>query len=158
MLTACGIETRPIVSVSDSIDLSCNSAYRLRYWNCTRYSIISNYIVKLQQCLPLAVLKQHKISRYFVIFRCCNSAYRLRYWNRKARAFFTSSLRLQQCLPLAVLKPHFARLKLLGSLRCNSAYRLRYWNKAFSITAPTLFAVATVLTACGIETSRHVHP
>ena len=56
VLTACGIETRAILNVPSF--LSCNSAYRLRYWN-SWYSLTS------QSCTP----------------SCCNSAYRLRYWN-----------------------------------------------------------------------------
>ena len=63
---------------------------------------------------------------------------------------------LQQHLPLAVLKLS-AKLEPVEEgyvgKSCNSTYRLRYWN---SVKATTVFCfvvtVATVLTACGIET------
>ena len=59
----------------------------------------------------------------------CNSAYRLRYWNHCNE--------LQQRL---------------WTRRCNSAYRLRYWNLTHLLHLANLLHVATVLTACGIET------
>mgnify|MGYP003087518491 CR=1 FL=1 len=61
--------------------------------------------------------------------RCCNSTYRLRYWNLFVRLGFLTDL----------------------SLCCNSTYRLRYWNYGFPNIHRQLW-VATVLTACGIET------
>ena len=60
----------------------------------------------------------------------CNSAYRLRYWNdEQGKRIKTATLWLQQCLPLAVLK-------------------LSLSKKLVHI----FLIVATVLTACGIET------
>ena len=88
MLTACGIET----------------VYHLYAF------LLTN---KLQQCLPLAVLKPCTIF---------NS-------HRKGRVW------LQQCLPLAVLK----QILDFGS----------FWNYQST--------VATVLTACGIETGQYHH-
>ena len=91
-------------------------------------------MVQLQQYLPLAVLKlvMKKIS---VI--------------RK-----NGVIALQQYLPLAVLKriqPLSFSYFLLES--CNSTYRLRYWNYIGLAPQGTLRQeVATVLTACGIET------
>ena len=110
----------------------------------------------LQQCLPLAVLKLDGSVFVSRNFTSCNSAYRLRYWN----IIIGTSI-------------------YVNHLGCNSAYRLRYWNNAKS-SRPTLRAlmlqqylplavlklsvkrylkfppvtnsVATVLTACGIET------
>ena len=109
---------------------SCNSAYRLRYWNAC------NGIVAL-----------------IVFIVCCNSAYRLRYWNKAQTILLVPIGELQQCLPFTVLKlinitfsPFtdmklqqclpFTVLKLASELfisygfisSCNSAYRLRYWN------------------------------
>ena len=56
VLTACGIETRDFHASILSQLLSCNSTYRLRYWNfLLTLTIIGSY--KLQQYLPLAVLK-----------------------------------------------------------------------------------------------------
>ena len=62
--------------------LSCNSAYRLRYWNIT------------VRPLRLSFTKGR-----------CNSAYRLRYWNNRSVSSNNFNLRsLQQCLPFTVLK------------------------------------------------------
>ena len=98
------LATRALVFIM--LTPSCNSAYRLRYWNLSVPFSISNSM------------------------QGCNSAYRLRYWNASnlsARA--SASALLQQCLPLAVLKPTL---------------------QSFSVTP--ILIVATVLTACGIET------
>ena len=59
---------------------SCNSAYRLRYWNAIY------------------------INRDWWYVSSCNSAYRLRYWNETLPVEVVSFIKLQQCLPLAVLK------------------------------------------------------
>ena len=131
---------------------SCNSAYRLRYWNKYLESE-SPDIFKLQQCLPFTVLKLEGFSEFtFRYFRCCNSAYRLRYWNAILKWNTLSiSVGLQQCLPFTVLKPSgfavFATsdwscniptvygietrnqsTRKLFLVSCNSTYRLRYWN------------------------------
>ena len=46
-------------------------------------------------------------------------------------------------------------VKVVDYLGCNSAYRLRYWNaNSSSLGLPVSLSVATVLTACGIETER----
>ena len=59
---------------------------------------------------------------------------------------------LQQCLPLAVLKRKISVLKKSRYPSCNSAYRLRYWNYHGVVLLSLDSVVATVLTACGIET------
>ena len=132
MLTACGIET--IVQQG------------------TMWTVFGG---RLQQCLPLAVLKpstnmifllscrvatvltacgietvvteSNKIKKY----GGCNSAYRLRYWNDRS----------------------ISSLDIINT-SCNSAYRLRYWNfhDVGCYTYSKCSLVATVLTACGIET------
>ena len=54
----------------------------------------------------------------------------------------------------------FLRLVAIKLLKgCNSAYRLRYWNTPPWIKGggANFGRVATVLTACGIETLYHVH-
>ena len=109
VLTACGIETQLRISNAFGFSfLSCNSTYRLRYWN------LMNYMVPLKW-----------------LHWCCNSTYRLRYWNR------------------AIL----VAPKAFVSLRCNSTYRLRYWNMYQLLVGIRIEQhVATVLTACGIET------
>ena len=57
VLTVYGIETVEKVPLHMVIQ-SCNSAYRLRYWN----------------------LLDSRVARQ-LLDECCNSAYRLRYWN-----------------------------------------------------------------------------
>ena len=189
--------TKPVVIMP-----CCNSAYRLRYWNFATLCASSesspvatvltacgietwkiprakpNYW-RLQQCLPLAVLKLTIPGTQGVQGKRCNSAYRLRYWNqlyflgsfrlryelqqclplavlklmRKILLLSASSGSLQQCLPLAVLKPSRPSSVLASTLAgCNSAYRLRYWNPHQLRLNPLFRRVATVLTACGIET------
>ena len=133
MLTACGIETPAYRGVYTRQRFCCNSAYRLRYWNILNYLKHDvRTLLLLQQCLPLAVLKLAAIlDAKITLFLSCNSAYRLRYWNNLWFAINQIILyMLQQCLPLAVLK----------HCRCTAIVHTEY-------------AVATVLTACGIETS-----
>ena len=65
---------------------------------------LSTFIITLQQCLPLAVLKPS---------------------NRILYAPFLLNM-LQQCLPLAVLKQKERDAAVAGYNGCNSAYRLRY--------------------------------
>ena len=133
----------------------------------------------LQQCLPLAVLKQNKFRIVrpegtlvaTVLTACgietmnnfgaehhrqrCNSAYRLRYWNflaliQRVRNDLgcNSAYRLRywnfRNVPM-LLQPYGC---------CNSAYRLRYWNYKKFLEIWYCGHVATVLTACGIETTR----
>ena len=181
VLTACGIETCRC-NLARSLRVSCNSAYRLRYWNVgigtdtfpsIAFSCNSAYRLRywnwkvlatfkedkirtLQQCLPLAVLKRRNdfTESDAVIIRC-NSAYRLRYWNSKSSFNFSkfisccnSAYRLRYWND--VLHPNVLQTR---PHRCNSAYRLRYWNiTVVSASYSILWLVATVLTACGIET------
>ena len=109
--------------------LSCNSTYRLRYWNDTRYRKARN------------------------TYMCCNSTYRLRYWNFpriKIQDGDTLSVAtvltvygietevhqdppysyggLQQYLPFTVLKQEYRTAYWAWKEGCNSTYRLRYWN------------------------------
>ena len=112
----------------------------------------------LQQCLPLAVLKRvNCYSWYIPPVYSCNSAYRLRYWNRKElfRSEAISVSALQQCLPLAVLKLSHNRSWLPricdGLQQCLPLAVLKPALHAALIVHKFLI-VATVLTACGIET------
>ena len=127
--TVYGIETLP-PSDATWASRSCNSTYRLRYWNISTSSNKPSTFDKLQQHLPFTVLKPfclgHQallsigvataptvygietivlITAFWIAF-CCNSTYRLRYWN-----YHKISLTQQRIL-----------------LSCNSTYRLRYWN------------------------------
>ena len=129
---------KPASSLKASIiSLRCNSTYRLRYWNDT-----DSYVVCVYEDAAI----------------CCNSTYRLRYWNFTIYyCYFDNRTRLlQQYLPLAVLKHHNHPHK-------GDSYRLRLqqylplavlkphrWFHTISVSK--LFMVATVLTACGIET------
>ena len=152
VLTACGIETISNAKSSrPTFRACCNSAYRLRYWNVvlkedkqfnfsnyvatvltacgieTNLLIkITNIMVKLQQCLPLAVLKP--CHPYQFLPQCvslrCNSAYRLRYWNDI---------------------PFFLRLGDRIRSRCNSAYRLRYWNSKSTLNQ---YEICSTLQQC----------
>ena len=113
---------------------SCNSSYRLRYWNDTCV-LFSTHRVKLQQLLPFTVLKPtdtanttyltkgdvataltvygietscQSIYRFSSYLNGCNSSYRLRYWNwNDTWSFWPFTLHvLQQLLPFTVLKPY----------------------------------------------------
>ena len=90
-------------------------------------------IIPLQQYLPLAVLKQ-------LLFRLCKAVPK----------------RLQQYLPLAVLKPFAATHKASFDLMLQQYLPLAVLKQAASfISFVVLFGVATVLTACGIETAPY---
>ena len=89
--------------------LSCNSTYRLRYWN-KAWSII-----------------------LYLKFKSCNSTYRLRYWNGLGIDTKPSNLTLLVATVLTVYgietqrKRYYRRFRRVS--RCNSTYRLRYWNQ-----------------------------
>ena len=113
---------------------SCNSTYRLRYWN-SRIQVLA------------------------ASMECCNSTYRLRYWN--LLIFFNKSCNswvatvltvygietlppsgvnnnwvrlLQQYLPFTVLKLTLILFSIIPIYSCNSTYRLRYWNLRSAIS------------------------
>ena len=153
-LTVYGIETR-ISWAKKRRRNSCNSTYRLRYWNCstailtalpivatalTVYGIetLLHYVHSckiicwLQQHLPFTVLKLDVFSCYICILKSCNSTYRLRYWNCILKhGWMFLRRKLQQHLPFTVLKHTML-----------SVWR-RFWTQ-----------VATALTVYGIETIR----
>ena len=110
--------------------LSCNSAYRLRYWNWN----IATY-------LRSAALAS------------CNSAYRLRYWNVKVADLIKEiNEQVATVLTACGIETGCDTPFRHSYHRCNSAYRLRYWNVKTAGDMRARWAVATVLTACGIET------
>ena len=129
MLTACGIET--ILQYHDSHGISTVATVLTA---CGIETILTRLLV-LTMILP-----------------SCNSAYRLRYWNLINTQPWLLWIKLQQCLPLAVLKRYNLGRVWKSVISCNSAYRLRYWNNLDSIVNTGCLPVATVLTACGIET------
>ena len=86
--------------------VSCNSTYRLRYWNYKRYGDFDNDVFRLQQCLPFTVLKQQMTPFAMEAVIGCNSTYRLRYWNQQQQQKKSLGIKsgLQQYLPFTVLK------------------------------------------------------
>ena len=63
VLTVYGIETQfRCIQSFFILNLCCNSAYRLRYWNIVSPFQISTGFVPLQQCLPFTVLKLNCIA------------------------------------------------------------------------------------------------
>ena len=136
--------------------VSCNSTYRLRYWNFNTSDIPVSILLSLQQYLPFTVLKLERWCHVSHLLPCCNSTYRLRYWNScltkfLAQIFYVATVltvygietltdflpdssnclrTLQQYLPFTVLKHSTAALQNISGVRtrCNSTYRLRYWN------------------------------
>ena len=112
VLTACGIETLEALTGWFGDDLfSCNSTYRLRYWNS----------------------RSDAISYSFWWIPSCNSTYRLRYWNKLDAV--ASSMDWKRCNSTYRLRYWNSFLYPLGinllRIRCNSTYRLRYWNMSF---------------------------
>ena len=88
---------------------------------------------------------------------CCNSTYRLRYWNSTSSLtkYGKSMSKLQQYLPLAVLKPSMELILLISILVATvlTACGIETYFRHCSIPCSN---VATVLTACGIETRQFV--
>ena len=165
----------------------CNSTYRLRYWNRILDDAIQRFTSLLQQYLPLAVLKLHNYMEDLgalqqfvatVLTACgiethlhdlwlnwlpyvsCNSTYRLRYWNWIVFSFWIPFLPCcNSTYRLRYWNWRSRRSFWVSYVSCNSTYRLRYWNR--NPAAPSrgnIDAVATVLTACGIETRRSYLP
>ena len=110
--------------------VSCNSTYRLRYWN--YFSWCQTIFNSFHGCNSTYRLRYWNlgiaIARATNSWLCCNSTYRLRYWNiaiakrlnasrsvatvltvygietSVCNCFFYSNLQLQQYLPFTVLK------------------------------------------------------
>ena len=87
---------------------SCNSTYRLRYWNSYAFLykiLIYSWVATVLTVYGIETLDwiQTQIEQMLR----CNSTYRLRYWNMpsKEKAFILPSIiLLQQYLPFTVLK------------------------------------------------------
>ena len=108
VLTACGIETFSWwIPFLPSIRHSCNSTYRLRYWN----SIIIRRIITYN-------------------FICCNSTYRLRYWNalKLLGIHLPTVSGCNSTYRLRYWNKGTSRSVTKTDKGCNSTYRLRYWN------------------------------
>ena len=143
------------------IFVSCNSAYRLRYWNPSPFRDFT----KIPSVATVLTARGIETAEYF--------------WCADA------STKLQQCLPLAVLKLIYFLLSLevhhivaivptacgietlltkniwhlKGGLGCNSAYRLRYWNthKLLRQLCKAI-EVAPAPTACGMYHLNSIKP
>ena len=123
---------------SVSLTWSCNSTYRLRYWNSHGASDYRHFHVTVATVLTVYGIETNRqiVILLTTLIICCNSTYRLRYWNSSRIVTVENQ-------------------SLLG---CNSTYRLRYWNSSniFLNFISILLSVATVLTVYGIEThNRH---
>ena len=133
----------------------CNSTYRLRYWNiratCNRYSPF----LKLQQYLPFTVLKRLSVSFWMSIMLSCNSTYRLRYWNFSPGGGLISSNELQQYLPFTVLKQVRFLIISLNSLVATVLTVYGIETECYEVLyTHNTSLVATVLTVYGIETIK----
>ena len=128
--TVYGIETHRSYSTSVLDHQSCNSTYRLRYWN---WRVIRNWmpasllVATVPTVYGIETIHYMQLLVTFHGFRC-NSTYRLRYWNTTNLYVSGSYCKLQQYLPFTVLKLIIHLLLKFLDLRCNSTYRLRYWN------------------------------
>ena len=131
---------------------SCNSTYRLRYWNLQiLFSFWIPFLVATAPTVYGIETRQCKSQSHRLFIECCNSTYRLRYWNfQNEERTYRSFHQLQQHLPFTVLKPfklsRFTINELFAS--CNSTYRLRYWN-SFGLIYP-----GTALNPCCNSTYR----
>ena len=111
VLTVYGIETLRNLIILLVLIMSCNSTYRLRYWN----------------------IRMRNLQN--VLLWSCNSTYRLRYWNRKEELI----KQLQAEIGCnSTYRLRYWNLELFSIFRslnfmegCNSTYRLRYWNLLF---------------------------
>ena len=160
--------------------MGCNSTYRLRYWN--NHAVITSYHFLAWSCNSTYRLRywNYNYSQIFwnrfvivaTVLTACGIETWQRLWHRQLRclcmlqqylplavlkllhlALGNHQQSLQQYLPLAVLKQKYRYFLYLAYISCNSTYRLRYWNDFHaSRLLPLLLHVATVLTACGIET------
>ena len=90
-------------------EMRCNSTYRLRYWNVIILAISTISDAIFVATVPTVYGIETSIflqQERHRIFQCCNSTYRLRYWNGVSKQ-------------LDYLE---------DKVSCNSTYRLRYWN------------------------------
>ena len=93
---------------------------------------ISWIICRLQQYLPLTVLKPSKWREIDSLSICCNSTYRLRYWNviilaisTISDAIFVATVPTVYGIETSIFLQQ-ERHRIFQC--CNSTYRLRYWN------------------------------
>ena len=128
MLTACGIETTDITMKINCTQLVATVLTACGIETGEFFVNVTEDSYKLQQCLPLAVLKLDLYSIAVIpaspvatVLTACGIETFVGF------EFNCSTFRLlQQCLPLAVLKPWNCYAIDSEVACCNSAYRLRY--------------------------------
>ena len=144
VLTACGIETFLSISDLNNQYASCNSTYRLRYWNLPPL-YIPLYINHVATVLPACGIETiTAVNSYRHVQFCCNSTYRLRYWNCHddyhnccCDLFFVATVLTACGIETLAINRYCYLLTWMG---CNSTYRLRYWNYlTFNILLIDLF-------------------
>ena len=138
---------------------SCNSTYRLRYWN-SNLPIGNINCSSLQQYLPFTVLKLARFLIFYSLskFSSCNSTYRLRYWNSRP-----SSLASASTFAVATVLTVYGieTITLLTEVHCWLA-RLQQYLPFTVLKLPCImyevffqtYGVATVPTVYGIETHK----
>ena len=104
-LTVYGIETYYTFITESSFKDSCNSTYRLRYWNFWSHFCNNDSSTMVATALTVYGIETRQIWNIIILTNSCNSTYRLQYWNCN---FLESGFRilvgLQQYLPFTVLK------------------------------------------------------
>ena len=133
VLTVYGIETSFAHSDKCLFQfMSCNSTYRLRYWNWVKTATKFVGRQALQQYLPFTVLKRK--SRLFCVQHTQQLQQYLPFTVLKLKDaeeyMKRGDNKLQQYLPFTVLKRDAVGGHLSpDDICCNSTYRLRYWNR-----------------------------
>ena len=142
--------------IKDQATESCNSTYRLRYWNICSSMNIPTTDMRVATVLTACGIETFilRIMQIAIIIVSCNSTYRLRYWNTRAFSLIDTVTALQQYLPLAVLKLALVSTSIQTLLLPLQQYLplAVLKRKIYFYQSYTLWHVATVLTACGIET------
>ena len=112
---------------------SCNSTYRLRYWNPSGIRSLMSPVNSCNSTYRLRYWNQYCNWCYWMEIQCsCNSTYRLRYWNLRENTppWRVPSLPVATVLTVYGIETSFLIFLILRNLflSCNSTYRLRYWN------------------------------
>ena len=118
--------------------ISCNSTYRLRYWNpLNPLNLADLPSVSVATVLTVYGIETLLLPLLFSFcFPCCNSTYRLRYWNLRSK-FWSNTPIFFFCnnnYHLGSWNSKVGPLRSFAALCCNSTYRLRYWNIAMTAT------------------------
>ena len=135
--------------------VSCNSTYRLRYWNAGIFTSNSSSlpVATVPTVYGIETSDNQKRSYHLMDHWSCNSTYRLRYWN--SVSWSDPPWLILKVATVPTVYGIETGLKcspfLVHSPRWNSTYRLRYWNTS-SDSSSSSSSVATVPTVYGIET------